>query len=124
MVAQTFRDLDREKATFQNETIPTNERHVLSLGFGTKGVVQEGRSGLVFFGDLRLYKRRCLADGPRPTGDLSGDCIVDMLDIEMLVGQWLRSGPEIAGDLDTDQIVDFKDYTLLAQQWFDEQLWP
>ena len=89
------------------------------LVFGTKGVAQAGGSGLVFFGDLRLYKPRCPADGPRPTGDLSGDCIVDMLNIKMLVGQWLRT---VLNHM--DQMVDFKDYTVLAQQWLDEQLRP
>jgi hypothetical protein len=104
--------------------VELSDLEAISLGFGTKGLAQPGGAGLVFFDDLRLHKSRCLADGPRPTGDLSGDCVVDMLDLEMLVGQWLRTGPDIEGDLDADQIVDFRDYAALTQQWLDEQLWP
>jgi hypothetical protein len=96
----------------------------ISLGFGTRGNIQPGGGGLVFFDDIRLYKPRCIPELAQPEGDLNDDCVVDLPDVEMLASQWLTSGPDIEGDLDADEMVDLKDFAIMGDAWLDEVLWP
>jgi len=54
--------------------------------------------------------------GACPEADLSRDCQVDFLDLQILSEQWLAA-PEQPADLDLDDEVQFDDFALLAQQW-------
>jgi len=75
----------------------------------------------VFFDDIRLYVRRCVAKyGPEP--DFSGDCVVYLEDLKIMADEWLTSGTK--ADLVEDNNVDFKDYAVLMDGWLDEKLWP
>ncbi|MHC4659866.1 MAG: lamin tail domain-containing protein, partial [Planctomycetota bacterium] len=55
-----------------------------------------------------------------PIGDLSGDCTVNLQDLEIFAGQWLDTGgcsePNCA-DLDDNNNVDAFDFGLLAENW-------
>ncbi len=108
-----------------NSSLNLSDIDAISLGFGTKGnTSQPGGSGMVLFDDIRLYGSRCVPAMAKPAEDLSNNCIVDMLDLEIMVGQWLQTGPGLEADLNTDEAVDFKDYGLLVDAWLDEVLWP
>lgn len=56
-----------------------------------------------------------------PPGDLNGDCRVDLLDVQVLAGQWLvpsESCPDIGcADLDGVDGVNMSDLALLARNW-------
>lgn len=96
----------------------------ISIGFGTPGNTQPGGTGLVFFDDIRLHKPRCIPELAKPAGDLSGNCVVDMADLDVLTDQWLSNGPGLSADLNADETVDFSDYAVMVGDWLDEQLWP
>ncbi|MCK4292749.1 MAG: chitobiase/beta-hexosaminidase C-terminal domain-containing protein, partial [Planctomycetes bacterium] len=51
-----------------------------------------------------------------PTGDLSGDCIVNSADVAILADQWL-SNPGGSADLDGDNDVEMGDFAWLAMSW-------
>ena len=59
------------------------------------------------------------AAAPCPVGDLNGDCVVDMLDLEWFAFQWLddscdeRACADIAGD----EGVDFLDFSRMLSNW-------
>ncbi|UCG58717.1 MAG: discoidin domain-containing protein [Phycisphaerales bacterium] len=67
-----------------------------AIGFERSGPI--GGSGIVHFDDIRLYQRRCIlsnrtADLAKadyaPTGYISGDCMVDHRELEIMMGDWL-----------------------------------
>jgi len=55
--------------------------------------------------------------------DLNQDCNVNMLDLEMLAGQWLAEDPDEEYDLYPDGTVDFRDFAFLAEYWMCNTLW-
>jgi hypothetical protein len=52
--------------------------------------------GIVHFDDIRLYVPRCVPEYG-PVGDFSGNCIVDMADIGMMLEYWLRTDANYVG---------------------------
>jgi predicted outer membrane repeat protein len=64
---------------------------------------------------------------PKPectlTADLTGDCVVDYLDLKIMTDEWLDTGC-CEADLYKDCKVDFKDFAILADSWLVEGLWP
>jgi len=55
--------------------------------------------------------------------DLNLDCYVDMLDLEMLAGQWLAEDPNEEYDLFQDGFVDFRDFAFFADYWMCNTYW-
>lgn len=55
--------------------------------------------------------------------DLNQDCYVNMLDLEMLAGQWLAEDPNEEYDLFQDGIVDFHDFAFFAKYWMSNTYW-
>jgi hypothetical protein len=52
-----------------------------------------------------------------PAGDVSGDGLVDWLDVRTMSLNWLDTGSYIPGDINHDGKVDFRDFALLVQDW-------
>jgi hypothetical protein len=49
-------------------------------------------NGTVYFDDIRLYPRRCVASRlPAGFGDIDGDCDVDFIDVNMMKTDWLET---------------------------------
>ncbi len=65
------------------------------LGFGRKCNPYNGTpggEGVVAFDYIRLYPRRCVGlPGYRQPADLSGDCTVNMTDVDVFVNAWLQA---------------------------------
>jgi hypothetical protein len=57
------------------------------IGFGNRGSPPTG-NGTVYFDDIRLYPRRCVASFA-PDGDVDGDCNVGFVDVNIMAGDWL-----------------------------------
>jgi hypothetical protein len=57
------------------------------VGFGNRGS-PPASDGTVYFDDIRLYPRRCVASH-RPDGDIDGDCIIDFVDVNLMASDWL-----------------------------------
>jgi len=55
--------------------------------------------------------------------DLNQDCYVNMLDLEMLAGQWLAEDPNEEYDLFQDGIVNFRDFAFFAKYWMSNTYW-
>jgi hypothetical protein len=60
----------------------------------------------------------------KPAADLSGNCIVDYADLDIMANEWLDKGAAVVADLDGDDDVDVKDFAVLADAWLEQVLWP
>jgi len=86
LLTDAWRGVDIDLAQFTGVDLS----HVRQL---TLGVSYTG-TALVNYDLIRVYPQRCMAQFG-PTGDLNGDCIVDALDLEVLMEDWLESGYEV-----------------------------
>jgi len=68
----------------------TDVQH-LFIGFGARGSSTSGGNGVVYFDDIRLYLPTCVPSRIKPEYDLSGNCIVDIADVEIMADAWLAS---------------------------------
>jgi hypothetical protein len=77
--------------------VGTNLQNVtqISIGFGNENATTTGGSGTIFIDDIRLYPSRCIPSMGKPTADLSGNCVVDQADVDILANLWLDSGFQI-----------------------------
>ena len=67
------------------------------IGLGNRTAPQTGGTGKIYFDDIRLYPSRCVPSAGKPAASINGDCIVDSLDLQVMVGDWLvRDVPEAA----------------------------
>jgi cyclophilin family peptidyl-prolyl cis-trans isomerase len=64
------------------------------------------------------------------SGDLNGDCKVDLSDFAIMADDWLESNSLLAcafsltGDMNNDCVVDFGDVTIVSQNWLDSVSGP
>jgi hypothetical protein len=69
----------------------------LSIIFGSSSnTTIPGGFGIAYFDDIRLYSRRCVPSIRKPVADLSGDCTVDFVDVEILGDEWLETDRFVA----------------------------
>jgi hypothetical protein len=97
------------------------------IGLGNRISPTAGGTGTIYIDDIGIYPSRCVDGKPIPAADLSGNCVVDYLDLDIMAGQWLRMIPPataLSADLNADKKVDLKDYAILADTWLEELLWP
>jgi hypothetical protein len=108
--------------TFSDAGVDLKSVKKITIGVGNKTSTAPGGTGIVYFDDIRLYRPRCVSSEAK---DLTGDCMMDYRDIEMMAEQWLDTAPpELSADLNADNQVDLKDFAALAQDWLTEVLWP
>jgi hypothetical protein len=97
------------------------------IGLGSRTSPKVGGTGTIFIDDIRVYRSRCIPSMGKPAADLSGNCVVDYLDLDIMAQQWLQAIPPataLSADLNADKKVDLKDYAKLADAWLEEVLWP
>jgi hypothetical protein len=94
------------------------------IGLGNRTSPKVGGTGTIFIDDIGVYRSRCVPSMGKPAADLSGNCVVDYADIEIMASAWLNTGAALAADLNADNDVDLKDYAILADAWLEEILWP
>ena len=58
------------------------------IGLGDRSNPQQGGHGIIHVDDLRICPPRCVA-AFGPSADLTGDCLVDNDDVEVMAGDWL-----------------------------------
>jgi len=65
------------------------------IGLGIRGNPNPsgtpGGSGTVYFDDIRLYPRKCVASRLKPEADINNDCVVDFDDLMLIADDWLDS---------------------------------
>jgi len=99
----------------------------IGLGIRPPGVPKAGGTGKIYIDDIRVYPSRCIPSLGKPAADLSGNCVVDYADLDIMAGQWLQTIPPAAAlsaDLNADKKVNFKDFAVLADAWLEQLLWP
>jgi len=75
---------------FADQGINLADVDSVAIGFGDRNNPQPGGSGKMYFDDIRLYRPRYVPGLGTPlSGDLSGDGVVDMDDLEIMAGDWL-----------------------------------
>ena len=86
---------DLNKAEWQEWNIPlsdfagVNVDNIGDIEVSVIGLGEPGNpGGQMHFDDMRLYPARCISEYG-PLADLTDDCIVDMRDLRVLVGDWL-----------------------------------
>jgi hypothetical protein len=87
LTEEDWQEVNVELASFTG----ANLQAVTSLTIG----IENSGNGVVFIDNIRLYPSRCLAGSEgtlRDDGDLNGDCIVDALDLAIVLDNWLGSG--------------------------------
>lgn len=100
--------------------LKTNSNSVREINPVTGATIRIIRSGIGF----RLIERVILGVFPCPepgceAGDVSGDCLVDLTDLAMLLSAFGTSGVpgSVIGDTNQDGVVDLTDLTSLLSQF-------
>jgi hypothetical protein len=94
------------------------------IGLGNRTSPTTGGTGTIFIDDIGVYPSRCIPSKGKPAADLSGNCVVDYADLDIMANEWLDKGVAVVADLDGDDDVDAKDFAVLADAWLEEVLWP
>ena len=83
-----------------------------------RGISANGRS-LVGYGVYEGQRRGFIADiGTIPClGDITGDHVVDAMDLGVVLGAWGSSGGEFGTDINSDGIVDAMDLGIMLGAW-------
>jgi hypothetical protein len=101
------------------------------IGFGDRGNLNPGGTpggtGIVYFDDIRLYPRKCVASLAKPPADFDNNCFVDFGDLAILGSQWLQPPGNPSADIAPevpDGIADWRELGILADNWLTVELWP
>ena len=62
------------------------------IGLGSRTSPTAGGTGKIYIDDIRLYLPRCIPSLLKPAADLSGNCVVDYLDLQVIANNWLAMG--------------------------------
>ncbi|MHC4557017.1 MAG: LamG domain-containing protein, partial [Planctomycetota bacterium] len=82
---------------FQDQGVNLADVNSVTIGFGTRGSTTPGGEGKMYFDDIRLYRPRCIPEKVDPSAaDLNSDCVVNMLDLEIMAQDWLLTDDFIA----------------------------
>jgi len=69
------------------------------IGLGNRTSPKAGGTGTIYIDDIRVYSSRCVPSIDKPAASFNNDCVVDHLDLQIMVGDWLvRDVPEPAWD--------------------------
>jgi hypothetical protein len=80
--------------------------HTIYIGFGDRYNPQASGEGTVYFDDIRLYLPRCIPEYAE--ADFSGDCIVNLDDLEILATDWLESDFFVDVNMPVGELVWYK----------------
>jgi len=127
VLLDTWQEWNVDLKAFSNAGVNLASVKKMYLGVGDRVNPKAGGTGSLYFDDIRLYRPRCVPSLAKPDADLSGNCVVDYADLDIMAGQWLQAIPPataLSADLNADKKVDLKDYAKLADSWLEEFLWP
>jgi hypothetical protein len=65
------------------------------IGLGNRASPKLGGTGTIYIDDIRVYPSRCVPSMGKPAADLSGNCIVDAADVDILANLWLDTGFQV-----------------------------
>ncbi|MHC4750336.1 MAG: DUF1349 domain-containing protein [Planctomycetota bacterium] len=86
----TWTEWNIDLKDFSDQGVDLTDVNGIAIGFGDRDNPQAGGSGKMYFDNIRLYQPRCILDKVTLLeGDLTGDCVVDFRDLEMMADDWL-----------------------------------
>ena len=59
------------------------------IGLGNRTSPKAGGTGTIYIDDIRLYRSRCVPSIDKPAASFNNDCVVDYLDLQIMVDDWL-----------------------------------
>jgi hypothetical protein len=65
------------------------------IGLGNRTSPKLGGTGTIYVDDIRVYPSRCVPSMGKPAADLSGNCVVDAADVDILANLWLDTGFQV-----------------------------
>jgi hypothetical protein len=65
------------------------------IGLGNRTSPKVGGTGIIYIDDIRVYLSRCVPSIGKPAADLSGNCVVDAADVDILANLWLDTGFQV-----------------------------
>jgi hypothetical protein len=65
------------------------------IGLGNRASPTLGGTGTIYIDDIRVYPSRCVPSMGTPAADLSGNCVVDAADVDILANLWLDTGFQV-----------------------------
>jgi uncharacterized protein (DUF427 family) len=77
---------------FARDGVDLSSIKTMYIGVGNRTTPRAGRTGTLYFDDIRLYRARCIPSIAKPDADLSDNCVVDYDDIVILAERWLDTG--------------------------------
>jgi hypothetical protein len=92
---------------FNGAGVDLTDVNKITLGIGVRGELigggqPGGGTGTVYFDSFELWPRRCVASFTAPYGDFDEDCVVDELDLDIIVGEWLKSDASLEATAPSD----------------------
>jgi hypothetical protein len=116
---------------FNDAGLDLSDVRKIYIGFGDRSNLNPGGIrggwGEVYFDDIRLYSRKCVASLAKPPADFDNNCFVDFKDLAVFGNQWLQSPGDPSADIAPevpDGVVDWRDLAVLADNWLTAELWP
>jgi len=80
-----------ELKAFSDQGINLADVNSIAIGFGNRNNPVAGGAGKMYFDDIRVYLPRCVASLAKPAVSLNEDCVVDYLDLDVMVADWGKS---------------------------------
>jgi hypothetical protein len=88
----SWQEFNIDLQEFANAGVNLTSIKKMYIGVGNRLSPQTGGTGTLYFDDIRVYKPRCIPSLAKPDAELSGDCVVDYADLQILTDQWLSTG--------------------------------
>jgi hypothetical protein len=98
ILEQEWHEWNIDLQKFIDEGVDVTSIAKFYIGFGGPhtGQIAKGGTGTVYFNDVRLYATRCVPE--KVIADLTGDCVVDLADFEVMANDWLACDYDIVAE--------------------------
>jgi hypothetical protein len=93
--AAGWQEWNIELTQFSGASVNLKAVKKMYIGLGNRSSPKLGGTGTIFIDDIRVYPSRCVPSKGTPAADLSGNCVVDAADVDILANLWLDSGLQI-----------------------------
>jgi hypothetical protein len=93
----TWTEWNIDLKDFSDQGVDLTNVDSITIGLGDPVSSQPGGSGKIFIDDIRLYQPRYVPDKVTPLkADITGDGVVDIKDLQILINDWLQGDYTVA----------------------------
>jgi hypothetical protein len=97
VLLDTWQEWNVDLKEFSTTAVNLSGIKKMYLGVGDRSNPKAGGTGRLYFDDIRLHRPRCLPSLLRPDADLSGNCVVDYPDLQVMAEDWLLAAADPGG---------------------------